>query len=170
MDITGKTVLVTGANRGLGRQLAAQLRDRGARVYAAARDPQAVDLAGVTPIALDITDPASVTAAGDPAAAQQWITDARRRCDRVADRYVWVSGFVGLAQLEIAARQQPDLVIPLARALYQDALRTDLPEFIAWALIYQAEAGEPTGLPLAQAIAERVTNPALRARAEALGG
>jgi hypothetical protein len=39
-----------------------------------------------------------------------------------------------------------------------------------WALIYQAEAGEPTGLPLARAIARQVTNPALRARAEALGG
>ncbi len=63
MEITGKTALVTGASRGLGRQLAAQLRDRGARVFAAARDPQAVDLAGVTPIALDITDPASVAAA-----------------------------------------------------------------------------------------------------------
>jgi tetratricopeptide (TPR) repeat protein len=107
---------------------------------------------------------------GDAAAAQRWIIDARRRCDRVTDRYVWVSGFVGLAQLEIAARQQPDLVMPLARALYQNALRTDLPEFIAWALIYQAEAGEPTGLPLARSIAEQVTNPALRARAAALGG
>jgi NAD(P)-dependent dehydrogenase (short-subunit alcohol dehydrogenase family) len=63
MDITGKTALVTGANRGLGRHLATQLRDRGATVYAAARDPQAVDLAGVTPIALDITDPASIAAA-----------------------------------------------------------------------------------------------------------
>ena len=63
MDITGKTALVTGANRGLGRHLATELRDRGARVYAAARDPRAVDLAGVTPIALDITDPASVAAA-----------------------------------------------------------------------------------------------------------
>ena len=63
MDITGKTALVTGANRGLGRHLAAELRDRGARVYAAARNPRAVDLAGVTPIALDITDPASVAAA-----------------------------------------------------------------------------------------------------------
>jgi NAD(P)-dependent dehydrogenase (short-subunit alcohol dehydrogenase family) len=63
MDITGKTALVTGANRGLGRLLAAQLRDRGAHVYAAARDPQAVDLAGVTPVALDVTGPASVAAA-----------------------------------------------------------------------------------------------------------
>jgi len=59
MDITGKTDPVTGANRGLGRQLAAQLRDRGARVYAAVREPEAVDLAGVTIIALDITDPAA---------------------------------------------------------------------------------------------------------------
>ena len=63
MDIAGKTALVTGANRGLGRQLAAQLRDRGARVYAAARNPDAVNLTGVTPLALDITDPAAVQAA-----------------------------------------------------------------------------------------------------------
>jgi len=67
MDITGKTALVTGANRGLGRHLAAQLRDRGATVYAAARNPATVDLPGVTPIALDITDPASVAAAADTA-------------------------------------------------------------------------------------------------------
>jgi tetratricopeptide (TPR) repeat protein len=105
--------------------------------------------------------------AGDAAAAQRWIIDARQRCDRVADRYVWVSGFVRLAELEIAAREQPDLVMPLARALYKEALRTDLPEFIAWALVYQAEAGEPAGLPLARAIAQQVTNPALRARAAA---
>ncbi len=63
MEISGKTALVTGANRGLGRHLAAQLRDRGATVYAAARNPAAVDLPGVTPIALDITDPGSVAAA-----------------------------------------------------------------------------------------------------------
>ena len=63
MDITGQTALVTGANRGLGLQLATQLRDRGARVYAAARNPGTVELPGVTPLALDVTDPASVTAA-----------------------------------------------------------------------------------------------------------
>jgi len=63
MDISGKTALVTGANRGFGRHLAGQLRDRGAIVYAGARDPAAVDLPGVTPIALDVTDPGSVAAA-----------------------------------------------------------------------------------------------------------
>jgi tetratricopeptide (TPR) repeat protein len=108
--------------------------------------------------------------AGDPAAASEWITDALRRCNRVADRYVWVSGFVALGQLEIAASQQPDLVLPLARGLYRDAVRDDLPEFIAWALIYQAEAGDCANLPLAKAIAGLVANPALQSRVAALDG
>jgi len=68
MQINGATALVTGANRGLGRHLAQRLRDRGARVYAAARKPESVDLDGVTPIALDVTDPASVASAAEAAA------------------------------------------------------------------------------------------------------
>jgi NAD(P)-dependent dehydrogenase (short-subunit alcohol dehydrogenase family) len=64
MDIKGSTALVTGANRGLGRHLAAQLLDRGAvTVYAAARNPESIDLPGVVPVRLDVTDPASIAAA-----------------------------------------------------------------------------------------------------------
>ena len=65
MRIEGSTALVTGANRGLGRHLAQELLARGARVYAAARNPASVNLPGVTPVALDVTDPASVAAAAD---------------------------------------------------------------------------------------------------------
>jgi NAD(P)-dependent dehydrogenase (short-subunit alcohol dehydrogenase family) len=65
MQIDGSTALVTGANRGLGRLLAQELLARGARVYAAARNPASVDLPGVTPVTLDVTDPASVAAAAD---------------------------------------------------------------------------------------------------------
>jgi NAD(P)-dependent dehydrogenase (short-subunit alcohol dehydrogenase family) len=68
MKISGSTALVTGAGRGLGRHFAAALRDRGATVHAAARDPRAVDLPGVHPLALDVTDPASVAAAAAAAA------------------------------------------------------------------------------------------------------
>jgi NAD(P)-dependent dehydrogenase (short-subunit alcohol dehydrogenase family) len=63
MDLATSTVLVTGANRGFGRALAAELLSRGATVYAGARNPDRVDLPGAKPIALDITDPASVAAA-----------------------------------------------------------------------------------------------------------
>lgn len=59
------TALVTGANRGLGRRLAAELVARGAKVYAAARRPETVDLPGVIPVQLDITDPESVRRAAE---------------------------------------------------------------------------------------------------------
>src|ERR1700729_1551104 len=61
MKIEGSVALVTGANRGLGRAYARELVSRGAaRVYGAARNPAAVTEPGVTPLALDITDPESV--------------------------------------------------------------------------------------------------------------
>ncbi|QBI56451.1 SDR family oxidoreductase [Streptomonospora litoralis] len=64
MDINDSVALVTGANRGLGRAIAQRLLERGARkVYATARRPETVDLTGVEVLALDITDPASVSAA-----------------------------------------------------------------------------------------------------------
>jgi NAD(P)-dependent dehydrogenase (short-subunit alcohol dehydrogenase family) len=63
MDIATSTVLVTGANRGFGHALAAELLGRGASVYAGARNPDQVDLPGAKPIPLDVTDPASVRAA-----------------------------------------------------------------------------------------------------------
>jgi NAD(P)-dependent dehydrogenase (short-subunit alcohol dehydrogenase family) len=61
------TALVTGANRGLGKRFATQLIERGAKVYAAARRPETIDVSGVEPIQLDITDPASVRRAADVA-------------------------------------------------------------------------------------------------------
>ena len=64
MNLNGTTALVTGANRGLGRHFAEQLLQRGAtKVYAAARDPRTIDLPGVVPLQLDITDPDSVARA-----------------------------------------------------------------------------------------------------------
>ena len=61
------TALVTGANRGLGKRFAAELVARGAKVYAAARRPETVDVPGVIPVALDITDPESVRRAAEVA-------------------------------------------------------------------------------------------------------
>ena len=57
----------------------------------------------------------------------------------------------------------------MARRLHADAVRMDLPEFIAWALVYQAEAGDLPNLGLIQGLASHITNPVLQARAAALG-
>jgi NAD(P)-dependent dehydrogenase (short-subunit alcohol dehydrogenase family) len=67
MDITTSRALVTGANRGLGRRLAEELVTSGAKVYAGARNPDAIDVPGAIPIQLDVTDPASVAKAAESA-------------------------------------------------------------------------------------------------------
>ena len=61
MKIEGSVALVTGAGRGLGQADARELVSRdAAKVYGAARHPGQVTEPGVTPITLDITDPARV--------------------------------------------------------------------------------------------------------------
>ncbi|MFI7005468.1 SDR family oxidoreductase [Streptomyces sp. NPDC050145] len=60
MELNNAVAVVTGANRGLGRHLAAQLVERGAKMYAAARRPEAIDLPGATPLRLDVTDHDSI--------------------------------------------------------------------------------------------------------------
>jgi NAD(P)-dependent dehydrogenase (short-subunit alcohol dehydrogenase family) len=64
MKIANATVLVTGANRGIGLAFAREALARGAkRVYAAARDPSTVKLAGAVPLQLDVTDAGEVARA-----------------------------------------------------------------------------------------------------------
>jgi NAD(P)-dependent dehydrogenase (short-subunit alcohol dehydrogenase family) len=64
MHLTNATVLVTGSNRGLGLAFAREALARGARkVYAAARDPSQISLAGVVPVRLDVTKEDEIAAA-----------------------------------------------------------------------------------------------------------
>lgn len=69
MKIADATVVVTGANRGIGLAFARAALARGARkVYAAARDPSRIALPGVVPLRLDVTVQDEVDAAARIAA------------------------------------------------------------------------------------------------------
>ncbi|MFI1164659.1 SDR family oxidoreductase [Streptomyces sp. NPDC020801] len=66
--IEGSVALVTGGSRGIGRALVAALYERGAKkVYATARDPRTVTHPDAVPLALEVSDPASVAAAAERA-------------------------------------------------------------------------------------------------------
>jgi NAD(P)-dependent dehydrogenase (short-subunit alcohol dehydrogenase family) len=95
MKIDGSVALVTGANRGLGRAYARELVKRGAaKVYGAARDPAAVTEPGVTPIALDITDPGRV------AQVAQQCTDVSLLVNNAG--VMKASNFIGAPDLDAA--------------------------------------------------------------------
>lgn len=86
MKIKYSVVVITGANRGLGAQFATQMLERGAaRVYAAARRPESVDVPGVEPISLDVTD-------------QQQVEEAARAGGQ-ADIVINNAGFSSFARL-----------------------------------------------------------------------
>lgn len=99
MTIGGATVLVTGANRGLGRALVEALAQaKAGKIYAAAREPDRIRRApGIEPVTLDITSEAEV------AAAARHCTDVQILINNAG-----VAGFVpalGAATMETARRE-----------------------------------------------------------------
>jgi len=70
MNVSDQIALVTGANRGIGRQFVLELLERGARtVYATARRPESLEFddSRVVPLRLDLLDHPSVVVAAETA-------------------------------------------------------------------------------------------------------
>ena len=61
MNVEGRNILITGANRGIGAAFVEDAKRRGAAtIYAAARDIDSITATGVERIRIDVTDPAQI--------------------------------------------------------------------------------------------------------------
>ena len=99
MKITDSTVLVTGANRGIGKALVEEALSRGAkRVYAGARQPFVHADRRVTPLILDVTNASQIRTAAEKVDVldvlireQHFVLIARKRrsnCEQACKRRV----------------------------------------------------------------------------------
>ena len=80
MDITDKTILITGANRGIGRALVTEALKRGAkRVYAGTRGAFQDADKRVTPVTLDVTNAAQIRQAVAEVGRLDVLINAARR-------------------------------------------------------------------------------------------
>lgn len=90
--LRGGTVLVTGASRGLGREVASRLAAQGFTVIAGMRTPR--PLAGLETLALDVADEASIREAATQVRARHGRLDAL-----VNNAAIQVDGSAGLLEL-----------------------------------------------------------------------
>ncbi len=99
--------------------------------------------------------------------AVTWLDDARTRCVRIPDAWLWVHAYCLDALCEIAIEQQ----LPGARAWVSDleaiGARTGMNEMLVRAQLHRAALGDPGAGAAARLFAERIDNPAIIERAHA---
>ena len=110
--------LVTGANKGIGRQIAGQLAALGHTVVVAARNPDAgeraaaelrADGGNAVAVVLDVTDPASAAAAAE---------EVKRRFGRL-DALVNNAGIVATPGVSFAAQQPGSAAVDEIRSVFE---------------------------------------------------
>src|SRR5262249_40388310 len=99
---------------------------------------------------------------GHAGSTRGWMDEARARCTRLPDRYVWMQGHV----LDTAIQVELDEgghegTRQLIRALGALAARTEMRELVVRSLIHGARIGVSGALESAQTLSADIDNPAL---------
>lgn len=99
---------------------------------------------------------------GDHAAASAWLAEAHARCNRVTDRYQWVSAYVLDATITVALdHRDRDRAQLLVDALMSLAARGEMRELVVRAHLHRSRLGDPTALASARLLGTGIDNPAL---------
>jgi DNA-binding SARP family transcriptional activator len=99
---------------------------------------------------------------GQRGSTRSWMDEARARCTRVPDRYVWMQGHVLDAAIQIDLEGGADERTPqLIRALSALAARTEMRELVVRSLVHTASMGDSGALDSARLLAAEIDNPVL---------
>ena len=98
---------------------------------------------------------------GDPSRAFDILADARRRCRRWADPYVWLDAYILDAQCDLGRRHGHRELTTWIDTLRNLASRTGMREFTVRALLHGAAEGRPGDGDAARLLAASIDNPVL---------
>ena len=98
---------------------------------------------------------------GDLDAAIDWLDDARTRCVRIADAYIWIEAYCQDALCEVAIKHGFEGAQRFVAELEQRAASTGMREYVARAYLYRHRLGDEKALSAARVLAGGVPNPAL---------
>lgn len=102
-------------------------------------------------------------------AAIAWLDDARTRCIRIPDAYLWVHAYcldaLCSVAIEAGARQASEWVNDLELV----AARTGMNEMVVRAQLHRAQLGDDRAAATARLFADRIDNPVVLERLAALG-
>ncbi|MBJ7521001.1 MAG: tetratricopeptide repeat protein [Solirubrobacteraceae bacterium] len=140
----------------------ARAADRLHRAFALACDLQDPCWEGMAARGLSLLDRAE----GEP--GRSWIDEARVRCGRLTDRYVWVQGHVldAAISVELDAGDHESAATHI-RSLRALAARTEMRELVVRSLVHAAHLGDRGAVTSARVLAAEIENPVLGALVEA---
>ncbi len=98
---------------------------------------------------------------GDPEAALRWVTEARLRCVRLPDAWLWVEGYCLDALCALAVEHRHPAAAQWIADLEALATRTGMRELVARAYVHRGHLGDRTAIEAARVLAAEVDNPAV---------
>jgi tetratricopeptide (TPR) repeat protein len=98
---------------------------------------------------------------GDTEAALRWVTEARLRCVRLPDAWLWVEGYCLDALCALAIEHRQPAATQWTADLEALATRTGMRELVARAYVHRSRLGDRTAAEAARVLAAEVDNPAV---------
>jgi DNA-binding SARP family transcriptional activator len=100
---------------------------------------------------------------GDPDAAIRWVAEARTRCTRLPDAWLWIEGYCLDALCLLVTQHRRQKAAPWIADFEALATRTGMRELVARAYLHRGRNGDRRAAEAARVLAAEVDNPAVLA-------